>query len=61
MKEEIIELIKNEMTALQGKVLNVVELVLPHNDGRMEIVRKKIFTEVQDTSRYLVKEVDEKI
>jgi len=57
-KENLKREIKGQLTQFQGKVLNHFEYILPHNDGRLDLVKSKVFGDVQDIVRELHKELE---
>lgn len=57
-KENLKRVIKNQLTQFQGKVLNHFEYTLPHNDGRLDFIKSKIFGDVQGIVRELHAELE---
>ena len=41
-------------------ILSKIELIIPHNDGRLEVLRKQILTDINNFTRDLDKELKEK-
>jgi len=57
-RENLKRVIKSELTKFQGKVLNHFEYILPHDDGRLDFIKSKVFGDVQDIVRELHVELE---
>jgi hypothetical protein len=57
-KKRLCQVIKTKADGLSGEILSRIELMIPHEDGRLKTLRGQVLTVINDKVREIETEID---